>query len=108
MLRLSTLDGFSIAWVPDIAVRAQTEFAHLTRAERRRKLRYYARRRICVPALGLPGVGKVPLRAGRCARTATHAPQVPPLDGVALAIGRTEGVLGRVLSGSSDNRAILR
>ncbi len=109
LLRLAALDGFSIAWVPDIAVRAQTEFAHLTRAERRRKLRYYARgvgyvyRRWDYPVWArfrfVLGGALAPLRMPRKFR---------PLDGLALAVGRTEGVLGRVLPGGTDHRAILR
>lgn len=109
LLRLSALDGFSIDWVPDIAVRAQTEFAHLTPAERARKIRSYGR-----------GVGFVYRRWNyphwqrwRYVLGGVLAPlrkpgKFRPRDGLALGIGRTEGVLGRVMPGATDNRAILR
>ncbi len=109
LLRLSTQDGFSIAWVPDIAVQAQTEFTHLTPAERSRKLRAYGR-----------GVGFVYRRwdySGwerfRHVLGGFLAPLRKPRkfrirDGLALGLGRAEGVLGRVTRRSDDNRAILR
>lgn len=109
LLRLSKLDGFSIEWVPDIAVRAQTEFAHLTPAERARKLRSYGR-----------GVGFVYLRwnyprwqrlryvLGGVLAPLRRPEKFRPRDGLALGIGRAEGVLGKVIPGEMDNRAILR
>ncbi|MFZ0834119.1 MAG: glycosyltransferase [Mycobacterium sp.] len=109
LLRLSERDGFSIEWISDIVVRAQTEFAHLSSDERRRKLRNYGR-----------GAGNV-LRTWRYPLwyKAAHllAAALMPLrnpekftgrDALALLIGRTEGVLGRPFSGRSDHRAILR
>lgn len=109
ILRLSELDGFSIAWVGDIVVHAQTEFAHLPPAERRRKLRNYGR-----------GAGHV-LRTWRYPLwyKLAHllAAALMPLrnpkkftvrDGVALLIGRTEGVLGRPFTRAADHRAVLR
>jgi len=109
LLRLSTLDGFSIEWVPDIAMRVQTEFAHLTPGERRRKIRRYGRgtgylyRRWNYPAWDrfrhVLGGALAPLRKPGKFRLR---------DGLALAMGRAEGVFGRVLPGNRDNRAILR
>ena len=109
LLRLSLLDGFSIEWVPDIAVRAHTEFSHLTPRERRRKIRCYGRgsgyvyRRWNYRAWDrfrhVLGGALVPLR-----KPAKYGPR----DGLALAIGRAEGVFGRVISGDGDSRAILR
>lgn len=109
LLRLSTQDGFSIAWVPDIAVQAQTEFTHLTPAERSRKLRAYGRgvgfvyRRWGYPAWDrfrhVVGGFLAPLRRPRKFRLR---------DGFAMGLGRAEGVLGRVTRRSDDHRAILR
>lgn len=109
LLRLSMLDGFSIQWVADIAVRAQTEFAHLTPKERRRKIRCYGRgtgylyRRWKYPAW----------QRFRHVVAAALMPMRKPdkfqlQDGLALAIGRAEGILARVVPGDLDNRAILR
>jgi hypothetical protein len=109
LLRLSLLEGFSIEWIPDIAVRAQTEFSHLTPRERRRKIRCYGRgsgyvyRRWNYPAWDrfrhVLGGALVPLR-----KPAKYSPR----DGLALAVGRAEGVFGRVIPGNPDSRAILR
>jgi hypothetical protein len=109
LLRMSTLDGFSIVWVDDIVVRAQTEFTHLTPKERRRKIRYYGRgtgylyRRWKYSAWQrfrhVGGAVLMPLR---------NPGKFQLQDGLALAIGRTEGIFGRVVSGDRDTRAILR
>jgi hypothetical protein len=109
LLRMSRLEGFSIEWLHDVAVRAQTEFAHLTPQERRRKIRNYGRgtgyiyRRWKYPAWDrfrhVCGALLAPLRKPEKFR---------PRDGLALAIGRAEGVFGRVLPGSRDTRAIVR
>jgi hypothetical protein len=109
LLRLAELDGFSIAWVPDIVVHAQTEFAHLPPEERRRKLRRYGR-----------GAGNV-LRTWRYPLwyKLAHllAAALMPLrnpdkftarDALALLIGRAEGLVGRPFSGADDHRAVLR
>ncbi len=108
-LRMSMLDGFSIDWVDDIVVGAQTEFAHLTAKERRRKIRRYGRgtgylyRRWSYPARArlfhLLGAVLMPLR---------NPAKFRPRDGLALAVGRAEGLLGRVLPGNQDYQAILR
>jgi hypothetical protein len=108
LLRLSKLDGFSVDWIHDIAVHAQTEFAHLTPAERRRKIRNYGRgtgyvyRRWNYPAWDrfrhVFGALLAPLR---------NRAKFAPRDGVTLALGRAEGVSGRVISGG-DTRAIIR
>ena len=109
LLRLSVLDGFSIDWIYDIAVQAQTEFSHLSPAERRRKLRSYGRgtgyiyRRWKYSAwskLGLlGGAALLPLRKPGKYRLR---------DGLMLLIGRTEGLLGRNFSRNTDYRAVLR
>ncbi|KUI43261.1 glycosyltransferase [Mycobacterium sp. IS-1590] len=109
LLRMSTLDGFSIEWLPDIVVRAQTEFSHLTPHERRRKIRNYGRgtgyiyRRWKYPAWQrfrhVFGALLAPLRK----RGKYHWQ-----DGLALAIGRAEGVVGRVPRRTGDTRAIVR
>lgn len=109
LLRMSELDGFSIDWVNDIVVHAQTEFAHLPPEERRRKLRNYGR-----------GAGHV-LRTWRYPLwyKAAHllAAALMPIrnpekftvrDALALLIGRTEGLLGRPFSREGDHQAILR
>ncbi|MCV7217311.1 glycosyltransferase [Mycobacterium crocinum] len=109
LLRMSEQDGFSIAWVDDIAVRAQTEFAHLTAKERRRKIRCYGRgtgylyRRWNYPAWQrfrhVVGAALMPLR---------NSDKFQLQDGMALAVGRAEGIFGRVVPGDQDNRAIVR
>lgn len=109
LLRMSELDGFDIEWVDDISVRAQTEFAHLTPKERRRKNRCYGRgtgylyRRWKYPAWQrfrhVVGAALMPLR---------KPGKFQLRDGLALTIGRAEGILGRVVPGDQDNRAILR
>jgi hypothetical protein len=109
LLRMSELDGFAIEWVDDIAVQAQTEFAHLTPKERRRKIRCYGRgtgflyRRWKYPAWQrfrhVVGAALMPLR---------NREKFNLQDGVALTVGRAEGILGRVIPGDQDNRAILR
>lgn len=109
LLRLSTLDGFSIEWVPDIEMRVQTAYAHLTPRECRRKLRRYGRgtgyvyNRWNYPAWDrfrhVLGAALMPLREpGKWGLRA----------GLTLAMGRAEGVFGRVLPGNRDYRAILR
>ncbi|MGB3482379.1 MAG: glycosyltransferase [Mycobacterium sp.] len=109
LLRLSELDNFSIEWVSDITVHAQTEFAHLPSAERRRKLRSYGR-----------GAGNV-LRTWRyplwyklahllaaALQPLRNPEKFTPRDGLALLIGRTEGLLGRPFSKGTDHQAIVR
>lgn len=109
LMRLSRLDGFSIDWIHDISVHAQTEFAHLTPNERRRKIRFYGRgtgylyRRWDYPAWD-----KFRHVFGALLSPVLKPDKFRPRDGVALALGRAEGVLGRVFSLSADNRAIVR
>lgn len=109
LLRMSAADGFSIEWVGDIVIHAQTEFAHLAPHERRRKQRSYGR-----------GAGYVlrkwryPLwyKAAHLVAAALMPLRKPEKFGLgeafALLVGRTEGVLGRPLSGDTDHRAVLR
>ena len=109
LLRMSTLDGFSIAWVGDIYVNAQTEFAHLPPSERRRKQRNYGR-----------GAGYVlrtwhyPLwyKAAHLVAAALMPVRNPKKFGLresfALLVGRAEGVLGRPFTRKADHQAILR
>lgn len=109
LLRMSALDGFSVEWVPDIYVHAQTEFAHLPPRERRRKQRNYGR-----------GHGYVlrtwhyPLwyKGAHLVAAALMPVRNPAKFGLresfALLVGRTEGVLGRPFTRNSDNQAILR
>lgn len=109
LMRLSELDNFSIDWVHDVAVHAQTEFAHLTPNERRRKIRFYGRgtgylyRRWHYPAWD-----KFRHVFGALLSPVLKRDKFGPRDGLALALGRAEGVSGRVFSGDADNRAILR
>lgn len=108
LLRLAERDGFSIEWVGDVVVKAQTEFAHLPPEERRRKLRNYGR-----------GAGNV-LRTWRYPLwyKVAHlvAAALMPLrnpdkftvrDAMALFVGRAEGLAGRPFS-RGDHRAVLR
>ncbi|OBB73362.1 glycosyltransferase family 2 protein [Mycobacterium sp. 852014-52144_SCH5372336] len=109
LLRLSALDDFSIEWVGDIVIRAQTEFAHLPPHERRRKQRSYGR-----------GAGYVlrtwryPLwyKAAHLAAAALMPIRKPEKfstgEAFALLVGRAEGVFGRTFCGKDDHRAILR
>lgn len=109
LLRMSTLDGFSIEWVGDIYVHAQTEFAHLPPRERRRKQRNYGR-----------GAGYVlrtwhyPFwyKAAHLVAAALMPVRNPTKFGLresfALLVGRTEGVLGRPFTRNADHQAILR
>lgn len=109
LIRLSELDGFSIDWIHDINVHAQTEFTHLTPSERRRKIRFYGR-----------GTGYLYRRwhysawdkfrhvFGALLSPVLKRDKFRPRDGVALALGRAEGVMGRVFSANGDNRAIVR
>ncbi|AFM16089.1 hypothetical protein Mycch_1282 [Mycolicibacterium chubuense NBB4] len=109
LLRMGDLEGFSIAWVPGIVVKAQTEFAHLPPDERRRKLRNYGR-----------GAGNVlrkwryPLwyKAAHLVAAAMMPVRNPAKFGVrdsaALLVGRAEGLAGRPFSRNTDTRAILR
>ncbi|CAN5380347.1 hypothetical protein BH11ACT6_BH11ACT6_44720 [soil metagenome] len=109
LLRLSERGGFSVEWVSDIVVHAQTEFAHLPAAERRRKLRNYGRGAgnvlrtwhypLWYKFAHLLAAALMPLR---------NPDKFTPRDALALLIGRTEGVLGRPFSGSGDHRAVLR
>lgn len=109
LLRMAERDDFSIEWVPDIVVRAQTEFAHLPAEERRRKLRNYGR-----------GAGNV-LRTWRyplwyklahllaaVLQPLRNPDKYTPRDALALLIGRTEGLLGRPFSKGTDHQAIMR
>jgi hypothetical protein len=109
LLRLSMLDDFSIEWIPDITMRAETEFAHLTPRERRHKIRRYGRgtgylyRRWKYPAWArfrhVVGGALSPLR---------KSAKFQPADGLALALGRAEGVFGRVVPGNQEYRAVFR
>lgn len=109
LMRMSQLDGFAIEWIPDIVVHAHTEFAHLAPGERTRKIRFYGRgsgylyRRWNYPAWDkfrhVFGAVLAPLRKPGKFRLR---------DGLALAVGRAEGVFGRVLPGTRDTRAIVR
>lgn len=109
LLRMSERDDFSIEWISDIVVRAQTEFAHLPAEERRRKLRNYGR-----------GAGNV-LRTWRyplwyklahllaaILQPLRNPDKYTPRDALALFIGRTEGLLGRPFSKGTDHQAIVR
>jgi hypothetical protein len=109
LLRMAERDDFSIEWINDIVVRAQTEFAHLPPEERRRKLRNYGR-----------GAGNV-LRTWRyplwyklahllaaALQPLRNPDKYTPRDALALLIGRTEGLLGRPFSKGTDHQAIVR
>jgi len=109
ILRLAEADGFSIVWVSDIVVHAQTEFAHLPAEERRRKLRTYGRGAgnvlrtwrypLWYKLAHLVAAALMPLR---------NPKKFTPRDALALLIGRTEGLLGRPIGGQGDHRAVLR
>lgn len=109
LLRMSTLDDFSVEWVDDIVIQAQTEFAHLPPHERRRKQRSYGRGAgyvlrtwrypLWYKAAHLLAAALMPLRKPE---------KFGPGEGLALLIGRTEGVLGRTFFSRGDHRAILR
>lgn len=109
LLRMADRGDMSVAWVGDIVVHAQTEFAHLPPQERRRKQRSYGR-----------GAGYVlrtwdyPLwyKAAHLVAAALMPIRNPQKfgigEGFALLVGRTEGVLGRTFSTKGGNQAILR
>ncbi len=109
LLRMAEHDGFAITWVPDIAIRAQTEFAHLPPHERRRKQRSYGRGHgyvlrlwhypLWYKAANLVAAALMPLRKPE---------KFGPGEAFALLVGRTEGVLGRPFTRATDHRAILR
>lgn len=109
LLRMSALDGFSVEWVPDIYVHAQTEFAHLPPRERRRKQRNYGRGHGYVLR-----TWRYPLwyKGAHLVAAALMPVRNPEKFGLresfALLVGRTEGVLGRPFTRNSDNQAILR
>jgi hypothetical protein len=108
LLKLSQLADFSIIWADDITTETHIEFSHLDRAQRRRKLRSYARgmgfiyRRWNYSAwdklLLLVGAASAPIRRPRKFR---------PSDGLALLIGRAEGIAGRKFTRETDDRAAL-
>jgi hypothetical protein len=106
---MSALDGFSVEWVPDIYVHAQTEFAHLPPRERRRKQRNYGRGhgyvlRTWHYPLWYKGAHQV-----AAALMPVRNPEKFGLrESFALLVGRTEGVLGRPFTRNSDHQAILR
>ncbi|MBY0289798.1 MAG: glycosyltransferase [Mycobacteriaceae bacterium] len=109
LLRMSVLDGFSVEWVPDIYVHAQTEFAHLPPRERRRKQRNYGRGHgyvlrtwhypLWYKSAHLVAAALMPVR---------NPKKFGLRDSFALLVGRAEGVLGRPFTRNSDNQAILR
>lgn len=108
LLKLSQLADFSITWADDITTETHIEFSHLDRAQRWRKLRSYARgmgfiyRRWNYSAwdklLLLVGAASAPIRKPRKFR---------PSDGLALLIGRAEGIAGRKFTRDTDDRAVL-
>jgi hypothetical protein len=109
LLRMSALDAFSIEWVGDIYVNAQTEFAHLPPRERRRKQRNYGRGAgyvlrswhypLWYKAAHLVAAALMPVR---------NPAKFGPGEAFALLVGRTEGVLGRPFTRNADHQAILR
>lgn len=109
LLRMSALDGFSIEWVGDIYVNAQTEFAHLPPPERRRKQRNYGRGHgyvlrtwnypLWYKAAHLVGATLMPVR---------NPTKFGIRESFALLVGRTEGLLGRPFTRKADHQAILR
>jgi len=109
LLRLSMLDGFSVEWAPDIAMRGQTEFAQLTPWERRHKNRCYGRGAGYVyDRWKYPVWDRFRYVLGGILMPLRNPEKFGPREGLALAIGRAEGVLGRVVPGNLDNRAIFR
>lgn len=109
LLRMSELDGFSVEWVGDIAVRAQTEFAHLTPEERRRKIRCYGRGTgYLYRRWNYPAWQRFRHICGAALMWLRNSEKFTFGDGMALAVGRAEGIFGRVLPGDKDNRAIVR
>ncbi|WP_111510428.1 glycosyltransferase family 2 protein [Mycobacterium kyogaense] len=109
LLRMAELDGFGIVWADDVIVQAQTEFAHLPPQERRRKLRNYGR-----GAGNLLRTWHYPLwyKAAHLVAAALMPVRNPakfsPRDGVALLVGRAEGLAGRPFTRETDTRAVLR
>lgn len=109
LLRMSALGTFSIEWVGDIYVNAQTEFAHLPPRERRRKQRNYGRGAgyvlrtwhypLWYKGAHLVAAALMPVR---------NPAKFGPREAFALLVGRTEGVLGRPFTRNADHQAILR
>jgi hypothetical protein len=109
LLRMSRLDAFAIEWIPDIEVRAHTEFAHLTPKERRRKIRFYGRGSGYVyRSWDYPAWDKFRHVFGAALAPLLKRDTFRPRDGLALMVGRAEGVLGRVAGGNRDHRAVVR
>ncbi|WP_233164993.1 glycosyltransferase family 2 protein [Mycobacterium sp. AT1] len=109
LLRMSRLDTFAIEWIPDIEVRAHTEFSHLTPEERRRKIRFYGRGSGYVyRSWDYPAWDKFRHVFGAALAPLLKRDKFQPRDGLALMVGRAEGVLGRVAGGNRDHRAVVR
>jgi hypothetical protein len=108
LLRLSQLPDFSIAWVDDITVEVRTEFSHLDRAQRRRKLRTYGRGTGYVYRLwNYSAWDKLLLLLGAASAPIRRPGKFRPSDGMALLIGRAEGIAGRKFNKDNDDRAVL-
>ncbi|WP_235568021.1 glycosyltransferase family 2 protein [Mycobacterium sp. Root135] len=109
LLRMSLLDAFAVEWIPDIEVRAHTEFSHLTPRERRRKIRFYGRGSGYVyRSWDYPAWDKFRHVFGAALAPLLKRDKFRPRDGLALMVGRAEGVLGRVAGGDRDHRAVVR
>ena len=108
LLRLSKLADFSITWVDDITVEAHTEFSHLDRAQRRRKLRTYGRGTGYIyRRWNYSAWDKLLLLAGAASAPMRRPAKFRPGDGLALLIGRAEGIAGRKFTRDTDDRAVL-
>jgi hypothetical protein len=109
LLRMSLLDAFAVEWIPDIEVRAHTEFSHLTPQERRRKIRFYGRGSGYVyRSWDYPAWDKFRHVFGAALAPLLKRDKFRTRDGLALMVGRAEGVLGRVAGGNRDHRAVVR
>ncbi|MBX7450651.1 glycosyltransferase [Mycolicibacterium sp. 3033] len=109
LLRMAELDGFSITWAEDVIVQAQTEFAHLPPEERRRKLRNYGRGAgNLLRTWHYPFWYKTAHLVAAALMPVRNPKKFGPRDGVALLVGRAEGLAGRPFTREADTRAVLR
>lgn len=100
---------FSIEWVPELVVQAETEYAHLTTPERHRKIRAYNRANGFIHRRWrYPLASKLRYLAGGALLFARKPGRFTIADSWLAFVGRLEGLTGRVFSRSRDYRSVVR